>query len=127
MKFINLDEVLIIHDRMLEIGGGRAGVHNFALLHSAIEWPKVQFNGIYLYSSIWQMAAVLLQSMVKNHPFDDGNKRTAYFTTMRFLRINGYFLEARQEETIEFMVKVDVKNLTLNQIATWLKKNSRKM
>lgn len=112
---------------MLEIGGGRAGVHNFTLLHSAIERPKAQFSGIYLYSSIWQMAAALLQSMVKNHPFDDGNKRTAYFTTMRFLRINGYSLEARQGETIEFMVKVDVKNLTLNQIATWLEKYSKKI
>lgn len=126
MKFVSLDEVLVIHDRMLEIGGGRAGIHDFTLLHSAIERPKAQFGGAYLYSSIWQMAAALLQSMVKNHPFDDGNKRTAYFTTMRFLKINGYLLEAKDKEAIKFMVEVDVENLTLEQIAKWLKEHSHK-
>lgn len=127
MKFITLDEVLIIHDRMLEIGGGRTGVHDFTLLHSAIERPKAQFGGTYLYSSIWQMAGALLQSMVKNHPFDDGNKRTAYFSTMRFLDLNGYSLGAKETEAIRFMVKVDIKNLALRQISSWLKKNSRKI
>ncbi len=126
MRFIGLDEVLIIHDRMLKVGGGRAGLHDFTLLHSAIERPKAQLGGAYLYSSLWQMAAALLQSMVKNHPFEDGNKRTAYFSTMRFLRINRYSLEAKPEEAIEFMVKVGMEDLTLEQISSWLKKNSRK-
>lgn len=126
MKFITLDEVLVIHDRMLQIGGGRAGVHDFTLLHSAIERPKAQFGGKYLYSSIWEMAGALLQSMVKNHPFDDGNKRTAYFSTMRFLDLNGYSLEPEEREAIKFMVRVDVKNLTLEQISSWLRKIRRK-
>lgn len=112
---------------MLKIGGGRAGIHDFTLLNSAIERPKAQFGGAYLYSSIWKMAAALLQSMVKNHPFEDGNKRTAYFTTMRFLRINGYSLEAKIEEAVNFMVKVDVGDLTLEKITYWLRKNSKKI
>lgn len=127
MKFLTLDEVLIIHDLMLEIGGGRSGVHNFTLLHSAIERPKSQFDGKYLYASIWFMAAALLQSLVKNHPFEDGNKRTAYFSTMRFLQKNLYDLIVEDDQVITCMVKVDVKNLKLETIANWLKKNSRKI
>ena len=112
---------------MLEIGGGRSGVHNFTLLHSAIERPKSQFDGTYLYASIWFMAAALLQSLVKNHPFEDGNKRTAYFSTMRFLQKNLYDLIVEDDQVITCMVKVDVKNLKLETIANWLKKNSRKI
>lgn len=111
---------------MLQIGGGRAGVHDFTLLHSAIERPKAQFSGNYLYSSIWEMTGAFLHSMVKNHPFDDGNKRTAYFSTMRLLDLNGYSLEPDETEAIKFMVKVDVENLTLEQISAWLRKNSKK-
>lgn len=127
MKFIGLDEVLVIHDRMLEIGGGRGGVHDFTLLHSAVERPKVQFGGKYLYISIWLMAAALLQSLVKNHPFEDGNKRTAYFSTMRFLQKNSYDLIAEHGQIITFMIKVDIKNLNLEQIAKWLKKHTKKI
>lgn len=128
MKFLLLEEVLAIHDRMLEIGAGREGIHDFTLLHSAIERSKAQYSGQYLYPSIWLMAAVLLQSLVKNHPFEDGNKRAAYFSTMRFLRKNGYLLEPKKEkEIIKFMVDVDTKNKDIEKIATWLKKNSRKI
>lgn len=112
---------------MLEIGGGRDGIHDFTLLHSAIERPKAQFSGSYLYTSIWDMAGALLQSMVKNHPFEDGNKRTAYFTTMRFLKINGYSLEPKEKEAIGFMISVDTNNLPHEQIYSWLKQNSKKI
>lgn len=127
MRFVTLDEILVIHDRILEVGGGRQGIHDFTLLHSAIERPKAQFGEKYLYTSIWLMAAALLQSLVKNHPFEDGNKRTAYFSTLRFLEKNGYTLEAKEEAILKFMVKVDVKNTNIEKIAFWLKKCSRKI
>lgn len=127
MRFITIDEVLAIHNRMLEIGGGREGIHDFTLLHSAIERPKAQFNGTFLYISIWFMAAAMLHSLVKNHPFEDGNKRTAYFSTMKFLFDNGYDLIARHKDIIQFMVGVDVKNTKIEEIADWLKKNSKKL
>lgn len=127
MHFITLDEVLAIHSEMIALFGGRSGIHDFTLLHSAIERPKAQFGGTYLYTSIWIMAAALLHSLVKNHPFDDGNKRTAYTSTMRFLYKNGYNLKNKHKEGIEFMVGVDVKNTSIEKIADWLKKNSRKI
>lgn len=126
MKFIDLDEVLIIHERMLEIGGGREGILDFTLLHSAIERPKAQFSGEFLYQSVFEMGAALLQSLVKNHPFSDGNKRTAFFTTMRFLDKNGYEVTASNEEIVKFGVKVDINKLSVGEIAEWLKLHSKK-
>lgn len=127
MRFVTLDEVLIIHDRMLEVGGGREGVRDFTLLHSAIERPKAQFGGRFLYSSIWLAAAALFHSLAKNHPFEDGNKRTAYFSTMRFLNKNGYLLEVNHREIIKFVVDIDVVNKNIEEIASWLKNNSKKI
>ncbi len=127
MQFITLDEVLAIHDEMLIVAGGRAGIHDFTLLHSAIERPKAQFGGRFLYASVWLMAAALLQSLVKNHPFEDGNKRTSYTSTARFLYKNGYRLKHILKKAIPFMVGVDVENKTLEEIANWLKKNSRRL
>ncbi|OGE18820.1 hypothetical protein A3E45_04500 [Candidatus Daviesbacteria bacterium RIFCSPHIGHO2_12_FULL_43_11] len=112
---------------MLEVGGGREGIHDFSLLHSAVERPKAQFGGKYLYSSIWLMAAAMLHSLVKNHSFEDGNKRTAYFSTMRFLRKNGHLLKVGEKDIIKFVVNIDVGNTPLEEIASWLKKNSKEI
>ena len=125
MRYITLEDVIVIHMTMIRVGGGRGDVHDFTLLHSAIERPKTTFGGQELYPTIWKKAAALLHSLVKNHPFDDGNKRTAYYTTKRFLYINGFELFAPKEKVIPFMVSVDVKNLTLQQIASWLKEHCK--
>lgn len=127
MKFVSLQGVHTIHERMLKIGGGRAGIYDFAMLHSAIERPKAQFNRKPLYSTIWLMAGALLQSMVRNHPFEDGNKRTAYFTTKRFLFKNGYNLKPDDRDVLKFVVEVDVKHTSTEDIAAWLRKNSSKV
>ena len=124
MKHLDLEEVLAIHQRMLQVGGGRGGVRDFTLLHSATERPRASFGGKDLYPSIWTKAAALMQSLVKNHPFNDGNKRTAFFSTLRFLHKNHYQLTAPGPEIIKFMINVDVKKLSTDHIATWLKKHS---
>lgn len=123
MKFVTLEEVLSIHEAMIEIGGGREGILDFTLLHSAIERPKAQFGGKFLYSSIFLMAGAMLQSLVKNHPFADGNKRTAFFTTLRLLEKNGYTFQASKKTIIDFMVSVDINKLAFEEIALWLKKH----
>ena len=127
MKYLTIDEVYALHQRMISIGGGRIDIHNFTLLHSAVERSKASFGGEELYPTIWKKASALLHSLVKNHPFDDGNKRTAYYSTKRFLRLNGHILNAPLQEILNFMVSVDVKNLTLDQIENWLKEHSKKL
>lgn len=125
MKFVSLEEVLLIHEKMLEIGGGREGMLDFTLLHSAIERPKAQFGGSYLYDSIFTMAAAMLHSLVKNHPFLDGNKRTAFFTTLRFLNKNGHDITATKKSIIPFMVGVDTENKNIEKIASWLQSHTK--
>lgn len=126
MIYLTLDEVLAIHQKMLLVGGGREGVHDFTLLHSAIERPKATFTGKSLYPTIWLQAAALMHSLVKNHPFEDGNKRTAYFSTMLFLKKNGYNLIASNRDLVDFSLSVDIKNLKFKEIAYWLRKHSKK-
>jgi death-on-curing protein len=127
MNYLTLDDVYAIHQRMIHIGGGRIDIHDFTLLHSAAERPKASFGGKELYPTVWKKASALLQSLVKNHPFDDGNKRTAYYSTKRFLRINGYILHTSLRGILIFMVSVDIKNLSIDQIGSWLKKHSKKL
>ena len=124
MKYLSLEEVYAIHLQMIKIGGGRNDIHDFSLLHSAVERPRASFAGRDLYLTIWSKSAALLHSLVKNHPFDDGNKRTAFYSTKRFLFLNGYNLHPSLPDTLRFMVSVDVQNLSLKQISSWLKSHS---
>lgn len=126
MNYLTMEEVYAIHQTMILVGGGRGDIHDFTLLHSAVERPKATFGGRDLYPTIWEKAAALLHSLVKNHPFDDGNKRTAYYSTNRFLFMNGYKLKASKITVVPFMVNVDVQNFTLQNIASWLKAHSAK-
>lgn len=126
MNYLTLEDVYAIHIRMIKVGGGRGDIHDFTLLHSAVERPKATFAGRDLYSDIWFKSAAMLHSLVKNHPFDDGNKRTAYYSTKRLLWLNGIELYSEKKSTVLFMVSVDVKNFTLEEIASWLKRHSKK-
>ncbi|MBP9798221.1 type II toxin-antitoxin system death-on-curing family toxin [Candidatus Woesebacteria bacterium] len=120
LEFLLIEEVVIIHEKMIEVGGGSSGIRDIELLHSAIERAKATFGGKYLYNSIFDMAAALLQSLVKNHPFIDGNKRTAFFSMLRFLQKNSLELNVDNDEIVDFMVKVDTENLSIAAISKWV-------
>ena len=120
-RYVDIGEVYYIHEAIIKRAGTKASVLDFALLHSAVERPKATFEGKDLYPTIFLKAASLLQSLCLNHPFTDGNKRTAWLSTKRFLHINGYHLKAKKE-AIEFMVKVDNEKPEIARISTWLKK-----
>ena len=125
IKFLTVDRVLYIHDRMIKRFGGSHGIRDIGLVESAVGRPKATFGGEFLYTSIFDKAAALLQSLLKNHAFVDGNKRTALTSAGVFLKINGYKLINAHKEEIEFGVKVDNSNLTLEQISKWLKEHSK--
>jgi len=127
MRYIDIEEVYIIHERMLQIGGGREGMRDFTLLHSAVERPKATFGGNYLYGSIWTKAAALLHSLVNNHAFNDTNKRTGFFSTIRFLDLNGYQCIATNREVVVFTLTIDNEHESLEEIASWLKRHSEKI
>lgn len=126
-KFVPIEEVYEIHRAVIDKAGTKALVRDFTLLHSAVERPKATFDGVDLYPTIFTKAAALLQSICLNHPFTDGNKRTAWLSTKRFLKINGYHLTTERKEGYDFMVRVDNQKPDLLEIANWLKKHSQKM
>jgi death on curing protein len=125
--YVDIEEVYLIHQAMIVLAGGKGGVRDFALLHSAVERPKATFDSKDLYPTVFAKAAALLQSLCMNHAFTDGNKRTAYVSTKRFLWINGYNLLTKTMEAVDFMVMVDNERLDLASIMRWLRAHSSKM
>ena len=90
IEYLTLDQVLEIHTEMLRLYGGFPGIRDLNLLYSLIETPKLNVFGRELYPTIYDKAGVYLFFITKNHPFNDGNKRTAYISTLLFLKGNGY-------------------------------------
>ncbi|QQG40742.1 MAG: type II toxin-antitoxin system death-on-curing family toxin [Candidatus Levyibacteriota bacterium] len=126
ITYITLDVVLAIHDDMVERYGGSHGIKDLGLIQSALARPQASFGGEDLYPTILDKAAALFHSLIFNHAFTDGNKRTSITTTARFLYINGYEFKVDKKELIDFPLRVENKHLTIVEIAKWLKTHARK-
>lgn len=126
VNFIIITQVLFIHDQMVKRFGGSFGIRDMGLIESAVARPQASFGGKYLYNSLFDKAAALLQSLLKNHAFVDGNKRTALTSAGVFLKINNLKLINNHQEEVEFAVSVDNGNLSVEEIAKWLKLHTKK-
>lgn len=89
-EFLTVDDVLAIAADQVARYGGAFGVRDFGLLESAVSAPLATFGGEYLYRDLCEFASAYLFSLAKNHPFVDGNKRTATAAALVFLRWNGF-------------------------------------
>lgn len=127
IKYLSLDEVLAIHDAMIESYGGSFGIRDLGLIQSALARPQASFAGEDLYPTILDKAAALFHSLMFNHAFADGNKRTTVTATARFLYINGYELDVDQKELVSFPLKVENQHLDIEEIAKWLKEHTKKI
>ncbi|MBP9090522.1 type II toxin-antitoxin system death-on-curing family toxin [bacterium] len=96
--YLTLVEVLAIHADQIERYGGLPGVRDFGLLESALYRPQTGY-----YADLIEEAGALWESLAQNHPFVDGNKRTAFAATYTFLSINGVSYTAAAEETYSFI------------------------
>jgi death-on-curing protein len=119
---LSLEKVLYLHERIIEQAGGVQGMRDFTLLHSALERCKATYAGEDLYPTLFEKAAALLHSLVMNHAFLDGNKRTAYEVTKGFLYFNGFTITAPQDEIVRFCIAVDNDGLKGKEIVAWLEK-----
>jgi len=124
MRYLAPEEVLLIHERILDKFGGAGGLRDWGLLDSAVNRPRAAFEGKDLYPDLFTKAAVLGHSLVLNHPFVDGNKRTAWEAMHTFIEENGYSLQAKHDEIVELMLRIEDKSLGVEQIAGWLKAHS---
>lgn len=126
-QFISLDEVLAIHENMVDLYGGSHGIRDLGLIQSAIARPASSFGGEDLYPTLFEKSAALFHSLMFNHAFVDGNKRTTISVTARFLTLNGYELNVSEKEFVAFPLRVENQHLDLEEISSWLKKNSKKI
>jgi death-on-curing protein len=103
LKIITVRQILVLHEFEIIKHGGSSGVRDVGMLKSATGRPFATFSGEDLYLGIFMKCAALVQSIVKNHPFVDGNKRTALVSALVFLKLNGYVFEINQKETVKFI------------------------
>jgi death-on-curing protein len=127
VNYVTLKRVLFIHDQLVKRFGGSLGVRDLGLLESALARPQATFGGEDLYPGLFDKAAALMHSLLKNHAFVDGNKRTALATSGIFLTLNGYKLTNKHEEELKFALNVENESISLEEIAAWLEKNSQKI
>ena len=122
--YLTPQQVLFIHARLISTTGGSYGIRDIGLLASAVARPTATFDGQELYPTLFDKAAALMQSLVLNHPFVDGNKRTGITAAGLFLRQNGKQLQTSNEEMAAFTLRVAEGGLALNEIAGWLREHS---
>lgn len=127
MRYLSGEEILVIHSELIDVTGGAHSVRDVGLLLSLVERPRTGFGGKELYRGIHVKAAVYFESLAHYHVFIDSNKRTAVTAAARFLFLNGYELTATNKEVEHFTLKVVVKKLSVEDIAMWLKRYSRKL
>lgn len=121
VRYLTNAEVVLIHERVLARFGGAVGIRDWGLLDSAVQRPRAAFGGEDLYLDLFAKAAALGHSLVLNHPFVDGNKRTGWESMKRFLAENGYRLRTTSDETVDLMLRIADKTLGVEKIADWLR------
>ena len=119
--FLTLAEVINIHTNQIELYGGQNGVRDFGLLQSALAQPEASFAGQWLHEDIFLMAAAYAFHICQNHPFFDGNKRTALASALVFLELNGISLDDPKGRLLDAMLNIAKGSLSKQQFAQVLK------
>jgi death-on-curing protein len=122
--WIRQDVVLAMHEEALALHGGPEGVRDLGLLESALARPK----NVLAYSeeavSLARLAAAYARGIVANHPFVDGNKRTAFTVSVTFLRLNGLQLTATKEDRVLTFWGLAAGEISEDQLSAWFERNT---
>jgi death on curing protein len=118
---IKQEDVLKIHKLLIDQFGGSHGVRDESSLNSATNRPFATFDQQELYPEPIDKAAAILESIVTNHPFIDGNKRTGYVLARLLLLKSGLDIKATQEEKYEMVIAVSKGEWKFEQIKDWMK------
>ncbi|MEH2413421.1 type II toxin-antitoxin system death-on-curing family toxin [Nostoc sp.] len=119
-KFLTISQVLDIHQRQIQRFGGTSGVRDEGLLDSALAQPQATFGGELLHPTIHEQAAAYLYNLAMNHPFIDGNKRTAFAVMNTFITLNGYSLNLSQEQAYNLVIQVVQKEISKEELSVFL-------
>ena len=124
-QFLTLAEVIEIHADQIKRYGGQAGVRDFGLLESALAQPEASFAGEWLHQDVFGMAAAYAYHVSQNHPFLDGNKRTALACTLVFLALSGVAVRDPKGLLKAAMFAVASGRMSKTQLAQLLRNLSR--
>jgi death-on-curing protein len=119
--FLTLDEVLGIHADQLRRYGGRPGLRDLGLLQSALAMPETTFQEEFLHPTLFEMAAAYLFHVARNHPFVDGNKRTALMCALVFLGLNGQRLETDPDPLYRIVDGVAAGSIDKAEVSVFLR------
>ncbi|MBD0312942.1 MAG: type II toxin-antitoxin system death-on-curing family toxin [Microcoleus sp. T3-bin5] len=117
-NFVSKSMVLSIHARQIERFGGTPGVRDEGLLESALAQPQATFGDQFLHPTISEQAAAYLYHIAMNHPFIDGNKRTAFAVMDTFLRLNGCALNLTDDRAYDLVMRVAGGTMTKEELST---------
>ena len=121
-EFLSVDDVLTLHDALLEEHGGQPGIRDRGLLESAVAMPMATFDGAFLHEDIFTMAAAYAFHIAENQPFIDGNKRAALGAALVFLDVNGVDLPEATETLYQAMLDIAGRRLDKQGFAALLRK-----
>lgn len=120
MITLTKEQVLMLHDQLIEATGGSKGIRDEGMLESALMNPYQSFGGIELYPSIQAKAAQLCFGIVKDHPMIDGNKRLGTHVMLVFLVLNDYELSYSQKELSDTILLLAAGKLQSEDILQWI-------
>lgn len=118
-------QALSLHEMMIKATGGSGGVRDIGLLQSALNAPFQAFEGKEVYPSLLSKAAAMCRSVISNHPFVDGNKRTGIHVMLIFLEVNGVQANYTQQELIDLGLGIAAGKLDVNAIFNWLSEHCK--
>lgn len=120
MIILSKEQVLMLHERLIEATGGSKGIRDEGMLDSALVNPFQSFGGEELYPSIQAKAAQLCYGLVKNHAMLDGNKRLGTHVMLVFLALNGYELTYSQKELSDTILALAAGEIHADDLLQWI-------
>ena len=120
-EFVTLDDVLELHEAMINTIGGSHGIKDRGSLESALAQPQMTFGGEDFYPSLAEKAAALAFSLINNHPFTDGNKRTGHAAMLLFLDLNGCDFVDILDEQERVILAVAGSTMEREEFTEWVK------
>lgn len=124
LLWIDERDALAVHDRLLLVHGGAPGVGSRTLLQSALARPRQHYA--YGSADLIDLAAIYTSSLIRNHPFVDGNRRTGFVLGVLFLEINGMSFQATEEDAAQGVLALAARELQESEYGAFLRANSRK-
>lgn len=123
IRYLSVNEVLELHNRVMQASGGSLGLLDLGALEAAVAQPRMVFANDELYPTIPEKAAALGFSLIQDHPFVDGNKRTGHAAMETFLVLNGHEIRASVDEQQSVLLQVAASEMKREAFLEWLREH----